>query len=118
MRSCRLCLDSDPPLAFTGKQGSALPLFHEEGNVDAEVLFVMEAPNYDDTFDPTKRRLTVDPDTDPTGRFLCERLASELGLQPDDVMLTNSCSACRTGRTESTPFTRHNGTCVRPICER
>lgn len=90
MRSCRLCLDTDPPLSYTGSEGSAMPLFHEEGNLDADVLFVMEAPNRDDTFDPLKGRLTLQPDTDPSGRFFHERLVMDLGLQPEDVMVTNA----------------------------
>lgn len=90
IRTCRLCIDTTPPLIYVGVEGTAAPLFHEEGNTNAEVLFVVEAPNYDDTFELSKRRLTVDPDTDPSGRFFYQRLVDDLGLRPEDVMVTNS----------------------------
>ena len=68
----------------------ARPLFHEEGNLSARLLFVVEAPNFDDTYDLDKRRLTIDPETDPSGRFFHERLVFDLGLRPADVMVTNA----------------------------
>jgi len=53
------------------------------------VLIVAEAPNHDDTYHPKKGRLTCDPDTDPSGRFLFELLGA-VGLRPGDVLFTNT----------------------------
>ena len=35
-------------------------------------------------------RLTVDQNADPSGRFFYQRLVEDLGLRPEDVMVTNS----------------------------
>lgn len=67
----------------------AYPLFHAGATCPRGVLIVAEAPNLTDTYDSDKGRLTVDAETDPTGRFLRDLLAS-VGLQPDDVLFTNS----------------------------
>ena len=91
MRRCTKCRQMDPPLIHYDPEGGwAHPLFHEEGNTDAEVLFIVEAPNYADTYDPTKQRLTVRPDTDPSGRFFDHILRHVLGLKPEDVYVTNA----------------------------
>lgn len=65
-------------------------MFHEDGNLQARVMFVLEAPNRDDTFHPRKGRLTVEPDTDPTGAFLCDLLVNEAGLSLDEVLFVNA----------------------------
>ena len=67
----------------------ARPLFHEEGTCRSGVLFVFEAPNSGDTYDPNKGRMTCDLSTDLTGKFLF-RLLTHIGLTPEDVLLTNS----------------------------
>ena len=67
----------------------ARPLFHEEGTCRSGVLFVFEAPNFDDTYDRNKGRMTCDPSTDQTGQFLF-RLLAHVGLTVEDVLLTNS----------------------------
>jgi hypothetical protein len=38
------------------------------------VVLVAEAPNFPDTYDVDKGRITVDEETDPTGRFMRELL--------------------------------------------
>jgi uracil-DNA glycosylase family 4 len=59
---------------------------------------VAEAPNHADTFDENKGYLTYDSETDPTGRFTVELLAS-VGLKPEDVLITNAvlCLPARKG---------------------
>jgi uracil-DNA glycosylase family 4 len=52
-------------------------------------LFIFEAPNFDDTYNLEKGRLTCDPDTDPSGRFFFD-LLEHIGLAPSDVLITNS----------------------------
>ncbi|MBK8995704.1 MAG: uracil-DNA glycosylase family protein [Myxococcales bacterium] len=56
----------------------------------ARILFVAEAPNCDDTFDADKGYLTVDPDTDPSGRLFHDLFTRELGEAPDRLALTNA----------------------------
>lgn len=65
------------------------PLFQKDATCPSRIVFVAEAPNLSDTFDPDKGYLTVDADTDPTGRFMLRLLAS-VGLTPEDVLVTNT----------------------------
>ncbi|MEI9937864.1 MAG: uracil-DNA glycosylase family protein [Pseudomonadota bacterium] len=67
----------------------ALPLFHKDATCPSRIVFVAEAPNLSDTFDPDKGRLTVDAETDPTGRFMRQLLES-VCLTPEDVLVTNT----------------------------
>ena len=104
MRRCRLCREEglihfetrytwpsvhqDSPVLHNGKKGHwAFPLFLEEANIKASVLFVVEAPNWTDT---CKGRLTIDPCTDESGRFFHEMLTRILGLRPEQIYLTNT----------------------------
>lgn len=82
---CRVC-HSESPGAHPGSR----PLFMRGGPTGAEVLFVAEAPNWDDTFDPEKGYLTVDRETDPSGRFFRELCTVELGKSVESVAITNS----------------------------
>ena len=99
MRACRMCNEECPEAIYSGSEGEARPLFHEEGNLNSDLLFVVEAPNYDDTFDSDKDRLTYDADTDPTGVFVRRMLHDVLELEPQDVLITNSvlCLPATTG---------------------
>lgn len=68
----------------------ARPLFQECLPSGKErVIVVLEAPNHDDTHNPSKGYITCDATTDPTGRFLL-RLLEACGLELTDVVLTNS----------------------------
>jgi uracil-DNA glycosylase family 4 len=67
----------------------ARPLFHLEGTGSSDVLCVFEAPNYSDTYDPDKRRMTCNPGTDPSGQFTYE-LLNHIGLVPEEVVFTNA----------------------------
>lgn len=70
-----------------GRRG--LPLFHAAASCPSGVVLVAEAPNFADTYDTNKGRITVDEETDPTGRFMRELLGS-VGLAPEDVLVTNT----------------------------
>ena len=85
---CTLCREQG--LLYQHEDGRwACPLFHRGSTCSSGIVVVAEAPNFDDTFDPDKQRLTYDAETDPTGRFARELFAS-VGLSPDDVLFTNS----------------------------
>ena len=71
------------------EHGWGYPLFDEGASCPSQVIVVAEAPNWDDTFDQAKRRLTYDIKTDPTGDFTRDLFAS-VGLAPSDVLFTNS----------------------------
>jgi len=85
--SCQLCVDKCvPPLIQPG----ARPLFGRFKVWENGTLFLFEAPNRDDTFNPNKGYLTWDPETDPTGRFAWDLMVNELRLNPDFFQVTNS----------------------------
>ena len=88
---CTTC--REPGLIYRHADGRwAYPLFQKEGTCRSGVMLVLEAPNFDDTFDADKGRLTCEPETDPTGQFMSELLAS-VQLEPSDVLFTN-CVLC------------------------
>jgi len=101
VRQCSRCFKLEKPCAFIGKEGLARPLFYEGGNWESDILFVMEAPNHGDTFDPDKGRMTFGEESDPTGRFFEECLETEVGMEPEQIMVVNSVfclPACVDGR--------------------
>jgi hypothetical protein len=86
-RSCRLCTDDCvAPLIQAGAQ----PLFGKFKVWKDGILFLFEAPNWDDTFNKDKGYLTYDRGTDPSGRFARQLMVEELGLDPDYFQVTNS----------------------------
>ena len=101
VRRCSKCFKSENPCVFIGQEGHARPLFYEGGNWESDILFVMEAPNYGDTFNPAKGRMTFGEESDPTGRFFEECLRTEVGMEPEQIMVVNSVfclPACKDGR--------------------
>jgi len=60
-----------------------------ERSASSGVVIVMEAPNHDDTYNPSKGHITCETDTDETGKFILALLES-IHLAPDDVVLTNT----------------------------
>lgn len=76
-------------LLHTDGGNRAYPVFQRNPPWPVRVLVVAEAPNFDDSFNPAKRRLTLEPGTDPSGEFMFELLAS-VGLRPEHVLFTNS----------------------------
>lgn len=68
----------------------AKPLFCRFLGQSADVLFVAEAPNFDDTHDPGKGYLTIDPKTDPSGAFFYELYTHVLGEPLEQLAVTNA----------------------------
>ena len=95
MRTCIRCTRTTPRLIAEG----AHPLFFEEGNPESDILFVFEAPNQEDTYNPRKGRMTFGEGSDETGKFFDKCLEEELGLRFDVVMITNAvlCLPAREG---------------------
>jgi len=109
---CTTCRDDN--LIYRHDDGWwAYPLFHVEGTCRAGIVIVLEAPNFDDTFNPRKGRLTCDPDTDPSGRFMCELLAS-VSLKPSDVFFTNTVLCLPAKKGGKFPVTAAVRTACRP----
>jgi uracil-DNA glycosylase family 4 len=70
---------------------AARPLFMHWEPRRTDVLFVLEAPNDDDTTNPAKGYITVDDKTDQTGKFLHWLVKHKLGWKTDpDLFITNS----------------------------
>jgi uracil-DNA glycosylase family 4 len=84
---------------YDTKLGWGYPLFHEGATCPTQVIVVGEAPNWDDTYDQSKRRLTYDIETDPTGNFARDVFAT-VGLAPCDMLFTNGvlCLPTRRGK--------------------
>ncbi len=61
---------------------------HPSKNYD--ILFVVEAPNLTDTVDGQKGYLTVDPNTDPSGKLFYDLFTNELQLSIENLFVTNS----------------------------
>ena len=55
-----------------------------------DILFILEAPNKGDTYNPKKKYLTIEPDADPTGRFFYDLFIKELQFPIEDLFVTNS----------------------------
>lgn len=69
----------------------AFPLFMRTTPASTDVLFILEAPNRDDTYNSEKGYLTVDSQTDPSGTFFHDLFVNELGLDVEkDLFVTNS----------------------------
>jgi uracil-DNA glycosylase family 4 len=96
----------------------AYPVFQKDPPCPVSVLAVAEAPNFDDCFDPAKRRLTVEPGTDPSGAFAWELLSS-VGLRPEDVLFTNSvlCLPKKNGGGKHAVSARQQTLCARWLGE-
>ncbi len=68
----------------------AFPVLMKEPPSSTDILFILEAPNRDDTYNPRKKYLTVEPDTDPSGRFFYDLFVNELQFSIRDLFVTNS----------------------------
>ena len=69
---------------------NAFPILMKDPPASTDILFILEAPNRDDTYNPTKKYLTIDPDTDPSGRFFHELFVNELQFPIENLFVTNS----------------------------
>lgn len=85
---CTTCRDMGL-INHEAQLGWAYPLFDEHSLCPSGIAIVAEAPNWDDTYNESKRRLTYDIETDPTGNFTRELLQS-VNLSISDVFFTNS----------------------------
>lgn len=74
----------------------AKPLFMQDASGHAEVLVVAEAPNLDDTY--KHGHITLDPETDPSGRFAHFLLSEVAGLDISGVVFTNSVLCLPAGK--------------------
>lgn len=83
----------------------AFPVLMKVPPQSTDVLFVLEAPNRDDTYNSSKRCLTVDPDTDPSGRFFYDLFINELQFPIQDLFVTNSVLCLPTKRNGKYPVT-------------
>ncbi len=94
-------------------ENRAYPLFQKDPPWPVRVVVVGEAPNFDDSFDRAKQRLTVEPDTDPSGAFMFDLLAS-VGLRPEEVLFTNSvlCLPARNGEGKHYVTARQQDLCA------
>ena len=68
----------------------AFPILMNVQPRTTDILFVLEAPNRDDTYNPNKKNLTIDPKTDPSGRLFYELFVNELQFSVEDLFVTNS----------------------------
>ncbi len=68
----------------------SFPIFSKDEPRSFDILFILEAPNRDDTYNPNKGYLTVDPRTDPSGRFFHDLFTNELRFSIGDLFITNS----------------------------
>ena len=100
--SCRRCsTECTPALIHEG----ARPLFGRFDVWQCGVLFLFEAPNWDDTFNKDKGYLTYDCETDPSGRFARQLMVEELELEPRFFQVTNSVLCLAARKDKSFPVT-------------
>lgn len=91
----------------------AFPVFQKEAPRSFDILFILEAPNRDDTYNPRKGCLTVDSDTDPTGRFFCDLFKKELQFPMSELFITNSVLCLPVGKAGKFPVSaRQRSNCL------
>lgn len=86
----------------------AFPILMKSSPRATDILFVLEAPNRDDTYNPDKGYLTIDPETDPSGRFFYDLFVNELRFDIDqDLFVTNSvlCLSAKNDKSGKYPVT-------------
>lgn len=84
---CTLCSD----MGLLSEDPKAMPLFMKSSPINTDILFILEAPNKDDTENSNKQYITVDKHTDPSGKFLWDLFTNELGLNiASHLFITNS----------------------------
>jgi len=97
---CSRCrIRSQKPLLEKG----AYPLFQKAPSQPCRVLFILEAPNRADTFDTEKGYITMDYDTDPSGRFFRELYLIEAGMHLEELYVTNSVLCLPTRKKQRHP---------------
>lgn len=83
---CRLCHKVQTPYV----ENNSYPLFMKEFPEQTNLLFIAEAPNYDDTYNKDKGYLTVNSVTDPSGKFFNKLLTDVLQFNPKQFCVTNA----------------------------
>ena len=101
-QACTRCQDGGA--IYKHNDTWARPLFDRHLNCPSGVLVVAEAPNFDDTFVEGKGYLTYDIESDPTGNFARELLAS-VALTTTDVLFTNAVLCLPKARDQRHPVT-------------
>lgn len=83
----------------------AFPILMKSPPRKTDILFVLEAPNRDDTYNSNKKYLTIEPDTDPSGRFFYDLFINELKFDIDDLFVTNSVLCLPAKKEDGYPVT-------------
>ena len=83
---CRICHQELKTLVDPG----SCPLFMKECPTSTDFVFIAEAPNKDDTYNKGKRYLTVNDETDPSGKFMNKMITKVLELDPREFCVTNA----------------------------
>ncbi len=68
----------------------AFPILMKDPPQSTDILFILEAPNRKDTYDPKKGHLTIEPDTDPSGALFHDLFVHELRFPIEHLFVTNS----------------------------
>jgi len=86
LRHCRICHKEAPPFI----DPKSFPLFMKNPPQSTDILFILEAPNRDDTYNSQKGYLTIGPDTDESGKFFFKLFTEELQFDLSHLFVTNS----------------------------
>jgi uracil-DNA glycosylase family 4 len=83
---CRLCHNTQVPFV----EKNSFPIFMKEFPYQTHLMFIAEAPNFDDTFNKKKGYLTISPTTDPSGKFFHRLLTDVLRFNERQFCITNA----------------------------
>lgn len=83
---CRTCHNNKTPYV----EQNSFPLFMKEYPWQTDLLFIAEAPNFDDTYNREKGYLTINSLTDPSGKFFHKLLTESLNFNERQCCITNS----------------------------
>jgi len=98
---CSLCHYDEPPCI----EQNSFPLFMKDFPSQTNLLFIAEAPNFDDTYNRNKGYLTVNPLTDPSGKFFNKLLTKVLYFNERQYCITNSVLCLPKRKNKSYPVT-------------
>ncbi len=100
LEKCAACRDNTSRELI---DNNARPLFGKFRPISRGLLFVFEAPNRDDTYNPSKGYITVNAETDPSGTFLYELANRAFGCHPETLQIVNSVLCLPTERNGDRP---------------
>ncbi len=101
LSKCSTCRQIRPTLIHK----KAFPLFMNHSSNNYDILFIFEAPNLTDTIDDQKGFLTVNPDTDPSGKLFYDFFINELKFSIENLFVTNSVLCLPTVKNGKYPVT-------------